>query len=86
MLELGFSENLFKPWESVRELMLFGKNEFRVSVLSEKVVFLNSMMLSDNNVITLVLGDFIFFQWSLINFAILYLYLLMIAGIKLSVV
>jgi len=39
---------------------LFGKNEFRVSILSEKVVFLNSMMLSDNNVITLVLGDFIF--------------------------
>jgi len=41
---------------------LFGKNEFRVSILSEKVVFLNSMMLSDNNVITLVLGDFIFFS------------------------
>jgi len=50
---------LFKPWESERTDKLFRKNEFRAFILSETVVFLNSMMHFDHNVITLVLRVFI---------------------------
>ena len=61
MLELGLSENFSFQAMGIYERTdkLFRKNEFRVSILSEKVVFLNSMMHSDNNVIISVLGVFI---------------------------
>jgi len=65
MLELGLWENLsFQAMDRLCERTddLFRKNEFRVSILSENVVFFLNMMRSDNIVITLVFGSFYSFS------------------------
>jgi len=51
---------LFKPWESVRELISYlERMNLEYLYYQKKLCFLNSMMHSDNNVIISVLGAFI---------------------------
>ena len=77
---------LFKPWESVREQISYlERMNLEYLYYQKKLCFLNSMTHSDNNVIISVLGAFIH-SVEFNKLGILYVYLLMTAGIKLSVV
>ena len=63
MLELGFSENLFKPWESVRELIsCLERMNLEYLYYQKMLCFFKNMMRSDNIVITLVFGSFYSFS------------------------